>query len=112
MQTELREHIKAEREGRAELEVAGERELVAWERIKEPLAFGLKLYSITLYQAIHYIVVSYIFFSYIYIFYYVMLCYLNTVERRALYHRRAGTAAIPAGCDSISMRRSGGRGNS
>lgn len=35
VQTELREHIAAEREGRAELEVAGERELVAWERIKD-----------------------------------------------------------------------------
>lgn len=35
VQAELREHIAAEREGRAELEVAGERELLAWERIKE-----------------------------------------------------------------------------
>eukprot|EP00434_Breviolum_minutum_P015279 symbB.v1.2.013463.t1/scaffold951.1/size304340/3 len=38
VQAELREHISAEREGRAELEVAGERELVAWERIKETSA--------------------------------------------------------------------------
>ncbi|CAJ1461111.1 unnamed protein product [Effrenium voratum] len=37
VQTELREHIAAERDGRAELEVAGERELLAWERRKESM---------------------------------------------------------------------------
>ncbi|CAE7208986.1 unnamed protein product [Symbiodinium natans] len=34
VQTDLREHLDAERDGRAELEVAGERELVAWEKNK------------------------------------------------------------------------------
>eukprot|EP00439_Symbiodinium_sp_Y106_P071256 s694_g12.t1 len=35
VQTELREHLAAERDGRAELEVAGEREMLAWEKNKE-----------------------------------------------------------------------------
>lgn len=45
VQVELREHIAAEREGRAELEVAGERELVAWERIKESSSSPCQLQS-------------------------------------------------------------------
>lgn len=47
VQTELREHLAAERDGRAELEVAGEREMLAWEKNKEMMhSPGAELQSV------------------------------------------------------------------